>query len=208
MFHTKIISTFAPNIIIPYTKGIIQIISDMKKFFLLAATVMTLLVTSSCKSQKTLSEAAIVADPADEVTEVTPIQYAKPVQATASESVVQQAPAQTQVQKTTPTPPPVVVKDRTEKVYVVDNGDSGKLKGFNVIVGSFGSKTNAENQKNKMINRGYKAFLVKNESGMFRVVAASFDTREAATSIRDLIRSTYATETGTCAEAWLLIPQR
>jgi cell division protein FtsN len=203
---TKIISIFAPNIINPYIQGIIQIVSDMKKVFLLTATVLTLLMASSCKSQKTLSEAAIVADPADEVTEVTPIQYAKPVQATASEAVVQQ-PVQQQVQ-TPVTPAPVVVKDRTEKVYVVDNGDSGKLKGFNVIVGSFGSKTNAENQKNKMINRGYKAFLVKNESGMYRVVAASFDTREAATSIRDDIRSKYATETGTCAEAWLLIPQR
>lgn len=206
MSSTKIISIFAPNIINPYIQGIIQIVSDMKKVFLLAATVLTLLMASSCKSQKTLSEAAIVADPADEVTEVTPIQYAKPVQATASEAVVQQ-PVQQQVQ-TPVTPAPVVVKDRTEKVYVVDNGDSGKLKGFNVIVGSFGSKTNAENQKNKMINRGYRAFLVKNESGMYRVVAASFDTREAATSIRDDIRSKYATETGTCAEAWLLIPQR
>ena len=205
MSSTKIISIFAPNIINPYIQGIIQIVSDMKKVFLLTATVLTLLMASSCKSQKTLSEAAIVADPADEVTEVTPIQYAKPVQATASEAVVQQ-PVQQQVQ-TPVTPAPVVVKDRTEKVYVVDNGDSGKLKGFNVIVGSFGSKTNAENQKNKMINRGYKAFLVKNESGMYRVVAASFDTREAATSIRDDIRSKYATETGTCAEAWLLIPQ-
>ena len=206
MSSTKIISIFAPNIINPYIQGIIQIVSDMKKVFLLTATVLTLLMASSCKSQKTLSEAAIVADPADEVTEVTPIQYAKPVQATASEAVVQQ-PVQQQVQ-TPVTPAPVVVKDRTEKVYVVDNGDSGKLKGFNVIVGSFGSKTNAENQKNKMINRGYKAFLVKNESGMDRVVAASFDTREAATSIRDDIRSKDATETGTCAEAWLLIPQR
>ena len=206
MSSTKIISIFAPNIINPYIQGIIQIVSDMKKVFLLTATVLTLLMASSCKSQKTLSEAAIVADPADEVTEVTPIQYAKPVQATASEAVVQQ-PVQQQVQ-TPVTPVPVVVKDRTEKVYVVDNGDSGKLKGFNVIVGSFGSKTNAENQKNKMINRGYRAFLVKNESGMYRVVAASFDTREAATSIRDDIRSKYATETGTCAEAWLLIPQR
>ncbi len=206
MSSTKIISIFAPNIINPYIQGIIQIVSDMKKVFLLTATVLTLLMASSCKSQKTLSEAAIVADPADEVTDVTPIQYAKPVQATASEAVVQQ-PVQQQVQ-TPVTPAPVVVKDRTEKVYVVDNGDSGKLKGFNVIVGSFGSKTNAENQKNKMINRGYRAFLVKNESGMYRVVAASFDTREAATSIRDDIRSKYATETGTCAEAWLLIPQR
>ena len=175
----------------------------MKKIVMMAvAAVFVLLSASSCKSQKTLSEATTVADPADEVTEVAPIQYSKPAQTTTSAPVVEQ--------NTTPTPvrpSQQGIKDRTEKVFVVESSDGNKLKGFNVVVGSFGSKTNAENQKNKMIGRGYKAFLVRNESGMFRVVAASFDTREAATSIRDMIRAKYSTETGTCAEAWLLIPQ-
>ncbi|MCR5394339.1 MAG: SPOR domain-containing protein [Bacteroidales bacterium] len=175
----------------------------MKKIILMAVAVFTMLCgASSCKSQKTLSEATTVADPADEVTEIAPIQYTKPAQTTTSAAVVQNTPAPVVVQQQP------AVKDRTEKVYVVESTDNNKLKGFNVIVGSFGSKTNAENQKNKMIGRGYKAFLVRNESGMYRVVAASFDTREAATSIRDMIRTTYATESGTCAEAWLLIPQK
>ncbi|MBQ0056832.1 MAG: SPOR domain-containing protein [Bacteroidales bacterium] len=167
----------------------------MKKILFVSALAIFALSLQSCKSQKTLSEATTVADPASEVTEVAPIKYtnARPA---ASEAVAPAAPA---------TP---AANDRTEKVTVVDNGDSGLLKGYNVIVGTFGSKTNAEAQKAKMISRGYKAFLVQNAGGMFRVVAASFDTREAATAIRDVIRSTYANEAGTCAEAWLLIPQQ
>ncbi|MBO7379119.1 MAG: SPOR domain-containing protein [Bacteroidales bacterium] len=49
------------------------------------------------------------------------------------------------------------------------------------------------------MSRGYYAFLVQNTSGMYRVVAGSFDTREAATAVRDIIRSTYSSEQGTCA---------
>lgn len=174
----------------------------MKKIILMATAIAAVFCISSCKSQKTLSEATTVADTEEEYSEVAPIQYAKPAQTSSAPVVQQAAPAQTTV---TPKAP---VQDRTERVSVVESGDSGKLKGFNVIVGSFGSKTNAENQKNKMKTRGYNAFLVKNESGMFRVVAASYDTREAATEVRDKIRSTYPTENGTCAEAWLLIPLR
>lgn len=165
----------------------------MKKTTILSISVIAALALSGCKSQKTLSEATTVADPAASVTEVAPVQYTT----------------------ATPTPSPSTsaaakpsATDRTEQVHVVDNGDSGMLKGFNVIVGTFGSKTNAEAQKAKMQGRGYKSFLVQNTSGMYRVVAASFDTREAATAVRDVIRSTYPTETGTCAEAWLLIPQQ
>ena len=165
----------------------------MKKIILMATAAIALLSFSSCKSQKLLSEATSVADPAAEVTEVAPIQY----NATPKKEA---APA--------PEAPVVQANDRTEQISVVDAGDSGKLKSFNVIVGSFGTKSNAENQKSKMVSRGYNAFLVQNTSGMYRVVAGSFDTREAATAVRDIIRSTYSSEQGTCAEAWLLIPMQ
>lgn len=141
---------------------------------------------TSCKSQKTLSEAATVAEPSAEVQEIeAPIKYT------------------TTTKRTKPT---VMAGDRQEKVKIVNTADNGLLKDYNVIVGSFGSKENAENMKNKMIGRGYKAFLVQNESGMYRVVAGGYDSRSDATSVRDDIRSTYSTEQGTCAEAWLLIP--
>lgn len=157
----------------------------MKKTLLMAIAIVAAVAMSSCKSQKTLSEAATVAEPSAEVQEVSaPITY------TTSKR----------------TAPVAQAGDRQEKVKIVNASDNGLLKDYNVIVGSFGSKENAENMKNKMVGRGYKAFLVQNESGMYRVVAGGYDSRSDAMSVRDDIRNTYPTEQGTCAEAWLLIP--
>lgn len=157
----------------------------MKKTLLMAIAIVAAVAMSSCKSQKTLSEAATVAEPSAEVQEVSaPITYTTPKR----------------------TAPVAQAGDRQEKVKIVNASDNGLLKDYNVIVGSFGSKENAENMKNKMVGRGYKAFLVQNESGMYRVVAAGYDSRSDAMSVRDDIRNTYPTEQGTCAEAWLLIP--
>lgn len=167
----------------------------MKKITLMAAAIVALFSMSSCKSQQTLSEATTVAE--EEVTNVEPIQYAKPAEEVSSEPVVPFT-----------SNSPQVITDRTERVVVVDKNESHLLKNFNVIVGSFGTKTRAENHKETMKSRGYKAFLVQNPNGMFRVVAAGFDTREEATPVRDLLRTTYPTEKGGCAEAWLLIPER
>lgn len=162
----------------------------MNKIILMASTAILAIAMTGCKSPYTLSQTAYVSDPAANAQEVTPVQY-----------VTKEAPAEE-------APAPVVMPgDRQEKVTVVDK-DNSMLKDYNVIVGSFGSKANAENMKATMASRGYNSFLVQNAAGMFRVVAGSFDTREAATSVRDIIRNTYPTEKGTCAEAWLLIPER
>ena len=160
-------------------------IQKMKKTLLMAFAIVAAVAMTGCKSQKTLSEAATVAEPSAEVQEVSaPITYTTPKR----------------------TAPVAQAGDRQEKVKIVNASDNGLLKDYNVIVGSFGSKENAENMKNKMVGRGYKAFLVQNESGMYRVVAGGYDSRSDATSVRDDIRSTYPTEQGTCADAWLLIP--
>lgn len=153
----------------------------MKKFSLLAIVAIAAVSMTSCKSKKTLSEAATIATPGEKVEEV-----ASTVQTISRRSA-----------------PDVQAGDRQEKVSVV--GD-GLLKDYNVVVGSFGSKDNALNMKSTMQGRGYNSFIVQNAAGMYRVVAGGYDTREAATAIRDVIRSTYANETGTCADAWLLIP--
>ena len=161
----------------------------MKKTLLMAMTIFAAVTMTGCKSQKTLSDAATVAEPTAEVQEVAaPITYTTPRRANSSST------------------PTVQAGDRQEKVKIVNNADSGLLRDYNVIVGSFGSKENAENMKNKMVGRGYKAFLVQNESGMYRVVAGGYDSRSDAMSVRDDIRGTYPTEQGTCADAWLLIP--
>ena len=157
----------------------------MKKTLLIALAGVATISLAGCKSKKTLSDAAVVAEPASQVQEVSsPITYTTPKR----------------------TAPVVQAGDRQEKVKTVDPNASGLLKDYNVVVGSFGSKENAENMVSKMISRSYNAFLIQNESGMYRVVAGGYDTREDATEVRDEIRSKYPTEKGTCAEAWLLIP--
>ena len=77
-----------------------------------------------------------------------------------------------------------------------------QLKKFNVIVGTFSITTNANGLKNSLKSDGYNAFTVQNAKGWYRVVAASFDTREAATSFREAIKQRYA---GKFDDAWLLV---
>jgi len=152
----------------------------------MAVAIVAALSMTSCRSSKTLTEAATVASTTEEVQEVAPITYTTPKRTTT---------------------PVAQAGDRSEKVTVVNSGDAALLKDYNVVVGAFGSKTNAENFKNKMRSRGYNSFLVQNASGLYRVVAGGYDTREQAVSVRDNIRSTYANDDpGTCPAAWLLIP--
>ena len=163
----------------------------MKKTVIVMSAIAMTMVWTSCKSQKTLTEAAVVADPAveqkaAEVKEVPAVTYSRP-----------QRPA-----------PVVQPGDRSEKVTVVNDAEAALLKDYNIVVGSFGSATNAEAYKLTMQQRGYRAFLVRNEQGFYRVVAGSYDTREEAQPVRDQIRSTYSSEKDTAADAWLLIPKQ
>lgn len=154
----------------------------------MALAIVAAMSVTSCKSSKTLNQAATVAEPAavQEVSETAPIAYSTP-------------------KRTTPV---AQAGDRTEKVSVVNSADAALLKDYNVVVGAFGNKTNAENFKNKMTGRGYNAFLVQNGTGMYRVVAGGYDTREQAVQVRDNIKATYANDDpGTCPAAWLLIPE-
>lgn len=160
----------------------------MKKHLLIAGTLVAALTITGCKSNQksmqSLYEQATEQDAATAVEEVTPVKPSTPAKPAA------------------PAP-----KDRTERVTLVNSNEAGLLKGYNVVVGSFSQITNAEAMKNKMKDRRFNAFLVKNESGMLRVIAGGYNTREEAENVRDAIRNAYPTETGTCAEAWLLIPQ-
>lgn len=169
----------------------IPILINMKTRLFIAAALAVALAVTGCKSNKksmqSLYEQAVDQDAATAVTEVEPATPAPPAK---------------------PTAPSVPIKDRTERVTPVNSAEADLLKNFNVVVGSFGQMTNAEGMKRKMDGRGYKAFIVKNEAGMYRVVAGGYDTRDSAESVRDAIRAAYPAEVGTCAEAWLLIPQR
>jgi cell division septation protein DedD len=85
--------------------------------------------------------------------------------------------------------------DRQERLTVMNGGT---LKAFNVVCGSFSSVDNANNLRNTLVAKGYSAQVAQNpETGMYRVIAASFDDRASAVTSRDQLRGTYP-------DAWLL----
>ena len=85
--------------------------------------------------------------------------------------------------------------DRQERLTVMNGGT---LKAFNVVCGSFSSVDNANNLRNTLVGKGYSAQVAQNpETGMYRVIAASFDDRASAIASRDQLRGTYP-------DAWLL----
>ena len=85
--------------------------------------------------------------------------------------------------------------DRQERLTVMNGGT---LKAFNVVCGSFSSVDNANNLRNTLVAKGYSAQVAQNpETGMYRVIASSFDDRASAVQSRDQLRGTYP-------DAWLL----
>ena len=85
--------------------------------------------------------------------------------------------------------------DRQERLNVMNGG---ALKAFNVVCGSFSNVDNANNLRNTLVAKGYSAQVAQNpETGMYRVIASSFDDRASAVSSRDQLRGTYP-------DAWLL----
>ena len=85
--------------------------------------------------------------------------------------------------------------DRQERLTVMNGGT---LKAFNVVCGSFSNVDNANNLRNTLVAKGYSAQVAQNpETGMYRVIASSFDDRASAVTSRDQLRGTYP-------DAWLL----
>lgn len=85
--------------------------------------------------------------------------------------------------------------DRQERLTVMNGGT---LKAFNVVCGSFSKVDNANNLRNTLVAKGYSAQVAQNpETGMYRVIASSYDDRASAVASRDQLRGTYP-------DAWLL----
>ena len=99
-------------------------------------------------------------------------------------------------------PAPQSTADATkERVQVISGSD---LRKFSVVIGSFVNRTNAENLKKRMEADGFKVVLVQNESGMYRVIVASFDEKYDAAQERNRIKVKYSPD---FQDAWLLEKQ-
>ncbi|MDO4738678.1 MAG: SPOR domain-containing protein [Bacteroidales bacterium] len=155
----------------------------MKKKLFLGMAFIAALAFVSCKSSESSYKKAYEKAKAQELAQTTTDQ-------------VDTAPvAVTPVVTTTPTVEPNTANDRQERLTVMNGGT---LKAFNVVCGSFSKIENANNLRNTLVSKGFSAQVAQNpETGMYRVIASSFDDRASAVSSRDQLRGTYP-------DAWLL----
>lgn len=72
---------------------------------------------------------------------------------------------------------------------------------YHVVVGAFSNHNNARNLRAKLVNEGNNALMVENETGMLRVIIASYNEYSEARAKIDQIRSTYN-------DAWVLVQKR
>lgn len=159
----------------------------MKKYVVMCAGLCFTLAFTGCKS----SESA----------------YKKAYEKAKAQETAQQSPAESD-QNAIVAP---VQEKAANDVKVVDNADNVQvrqervslvngsgLKNFSVVVGSFSLKANADGLQQRLRDAGYDAQLVKNEErNMYRVVAATFDSKADAVASRNELRGKYA-------DAWLL----
>jgi len=152
----------------------------MKKIAFLGFALVAALTITSCKSKESNYRKAYEKAQAQEM-----------AQQTQTEAVATVSPV---------TPVTTTVEDnsnvRSERLNVIG---SGSLKAYNVVCGSFKSQENANNLRQTLVNKGYSAVVAQNpETGMYRVVASSFDDKASAVSSRDNLLATYP-------DAWLLL---
>ena len=159
----------------------------MRKSILMGLALVAALAFVSCKSSESSYKKAYEKAKAQEMAQTsntTDQVETAPVSVT---PVVTTAPVTTTVANTE--------NDRQERLTVMNGGT---LKAFNVVCGSFSNVDNANNLRNTLVSKGYSAQVAQNpETGMYRVIASSFDDRASAVTSRDQLRGTYP-------DAWLL----
>ena len=80
---------------------------------------------------------------------------------------------------------------RKEKVTPVYESDANGLKAYSVVVAAMAMKPGAESLKERFGNDGYNIILVRNDQGMFRVIIASYDSKEQAVAKKNEILEKY-----------------
>ena len=89
---------------------------------------------------------------------------------------------------------------RNEQVELSDSEQNSglQLKKYNVVVGSFGNKANAERLQAKLNEEGYDALVAMNEKNMYRVIALSSDNYKPAKDKIQTVKDRFS-------DAWILI---
>ena len=80
---------------------------------------------------------------------------------------------------------------RKEKVEPVYESDANNLRSYSVVVAAMAMKPGAESLKQRFTNDGYNVILARNEQGMYRVILASYDSKEQAVAKKNEILNNY-----------------
>ena len=183
-----IFSNFA-QIFLYNFESLILIMVKMKKYMVLCAGLCATMAFTSCKSSESAYKKAYEKAKAQETAQQTTPETAQ-TEANVVAPLVDKPATDTQVVDNVDN-----VQVRQERVSLV-NGSG--LKHFSVVVGSFSLKANADGLQQKLREAGYDAQVVKNEDrNMYRVVAATFDSKADAAASRNEVRAKYP-------DAWLL----
>lgn len=156
----------------------------MKRTLIMCVACAAALVLAGCKSKESSYKKAYEKAKAQEMAEQTQNETVQvtPVVAPVETPVVEAQESDTQGL-------------RQERLNVVGGGS---LKTYNVVCGSFKSQDNANNLCQQLTDKGYSAQVAQNpETGMYRVIASSFDDKASAISSRNALRASYP-------DAWLL----
>lgn len=76
-------------------------------------------------------------------------------------------------------------------------GQKTNISTYNIVAKSFINQTNAKSYQSRLVDDGYPAVLVQNENLIFRIVVASFQSKEEADKKLDFLKKTFP-------EAWIL----
>lgn len=161
-----------------------------KNLILVMAAVVAL---ASCKSSESSYRKAYEKAQQAEQNQQKAEEVVKEVAEETVEEVIEEEPAVTPVAEETVQADASI---RSERLNTVTQG--GVVKAYNVICGSFKSLDNANNLQRTLAQQGHNSQVAQNpETGMYRVIAESYDSKASAISSRDKMRSTYP-------DAWIL----
>lgn len=80
---------------------------------------------------------------------------------------------------------------RKEKIKPVYDSDASRLKAYSVVIAAMSVKPNAESLKQRMESAGYNVILAQNEQGWYRVIIASYDSKDQAVARKNEILSSF-----------------
>ena len=148
---------------------------------------------TSCKSSESAyKQAYLKAKQQEEIQQQQPVVQAQQAETNVVVPLEEKPATHTQVVDNTDN-----VKVTQERVSLISGNG---LKNFSVVVGSFSLRANAEGLQQTLRSVGYDAQVVLNSAvqpAMYRVVAATFDTKAEAAASRNDLQTKYP-------GAWLL----